>query len=146
MALSAWLMTWIPAERFGTLYYYIGRIYPLIVWLTCFSAAGLGLLLASRFGLDARQFKAFLRGQRIPLSIAGIALLVFGLVSWAIALRVVNMRWQDEDFWYGAGVPLLPIQVLLAVATTIALVILANKFFAKGNVVFRHVGRSRYAE
>jgi hypothetical protein len=136
--LSAWLMTWIPAERFGTLYYYIGHVYPFIVWLTCFSAAGLILLLANRFGVDARQFRAFLREQRIPLLMTGAALLIFGLISWAVALRVVNMRWQDEDFWYGAGVPLLPFQVLLAVAATIALVIIANKFSAKSNFWKKH--------
>ena len=83
--LSAWLMTWIPTERFGTLYYYIGHVYPFIVWLTCFSAAGLILLLANRFGLDARQFIALLREQRIPLLMSGAALLIFGLISWAVA-------------------------------------------------------------
>ncbi len=126
--LSAWVMTWIPAERFGGLYYYIGRVYPFIVWLTCFSAAGLILLLSNRFGLDVRQFRAFLREQRVVFFIAGAALLIFGFVSWAVASRVVNMRWQDEDFWYGAGVPLLPFQTLLAVVASIALVVVANKF------------------
>ncbi|MGC1378852.1 MAG: hypothetical protein WA821_21650 [Anaerolineales bacterium] len=136
--LAAWLMTWIPAERFGTLYYYVGRVYPFIVWLTCFSAAGLALLLASRFGLDVKQFRAFLREQRIPLWISGAALLIFGLLSWAVALRVVNMRWQDEDFWYGAGVPLLPLQVLLAVAASIALVVIAKKFILAGKFEKKH--------
>ncbi len=127
--LSAWWMTWTPAERFGELYYYIVRAYPFIVWLNCVSGVGLLLLLADRFGLDTRQFIAFLREQRISFLIAGVALLIFGLISWAVSLRVVGMRWQDEDFWYGAGVPILPFQVLLAAVACIALVVIVNRFF-----------------
>jgi len=127
--LSAWLMTWTPAERFATLYYYIVRVYPFIVWLTCVSGAGLILLLANRFGAQTGQVKAFVQEQRVSFLIAGAALLIFGLISWAVSFRVVGMGWQEEDYWYGAGVPLLPFQVLLAAIASIALVIVANKFF-----------------
>jgi hypothetical protein len=126
--LCAWLVTWIPAEQFGTLYYYIGHIYPVIVWLTCFSAVGLAFLLANRFGLDTKQFRAFLAEQRVSLLIAGVALLVFGLICWAVAFRVVNISGLVEDFWYGAGVPLLPLQVLFATAVSIGLVIISKRF------------------
>lgn len=126
--ISTWLMVWTPAERFGTLYYYIGRIYPFVVWLTCFSAVGLVLLLANRFGIDSTKFRVFLREQRVSLFVAGIVLLIFGFLAWAISFRVVNMRWQDEDFWYGAGVPLLGLQVLLALLASIGLAIVGHKF------------------
>lgn len=126
--ISTWLVVWTPAERFGTLYYYIGRIYPFVIWLACFSAIGLVLLLANRFGVDLGKFRVFLREQRVSLVFAGIALLVFVFLAWVISFRVINMRWQDEDFWYGAGVPLLGLQVLLALVASIGSAIVANKF------------------
>ena len=126
----AWLAVWTPAERFGTYYYYFVRVYPFVVWLTCFCAVGLILLCANRFGVNVAQFRAFLREQRSSFLVSGVALLVFGLLSWAVAVRVVNMRWQEEDFWYGAGVPLLPLQVLLSVVFSIGAGWIANKFFA----------------
>src|SRR5258706_341120 len=130
--LAAWLMTWTPAERFGEWYYYIVRIYPFIVWLNCVSGVGVLLLVAGNFGVDTRKFTAFLREQRVSFLIAGAAVLIFGIIAWAVSLRVVGMRWQEEDFWYGAGVPLLPFQVLLAAAASMALVIIVNKFSTMG--------------
>jgi len=128
----AWLAVWTPAERFGTYYYYFVRVYPFVVWLTCFCAVGLVLLFANRFGVNLRQFKAFLREQRASFWASGVALLVFGVVSWLVVVRVVNMRWYEEDFWYGAGVPLLPLQVLLSVAISIGVGWIVNKFLAGG--------------
>lgn len=131
--LLAWLITWMPAERFGTFYYYLGRLYPFIVWLTCFSAAGLFLLLAYRDGLDLKQFGAFLREHRVSFMVAGIALLIFGLIALGIVSRVVNMPWYEEDFWYGAGVPLLAWQVLIALAASAVIAFVVKKFFAVKN-------------
>lgn len=126
---AAWTVTWTPAERFGTYYYYLGRLYPFIIWLTCFSAAGLILLVAHRFGLNIQQFVAFLREQRALWMFAVITLVIFGLLALAVNFRVVHMRWYEEDFWYGAGVPLLTAQVLFATLTSVALIVVARKFF-----------------
>jgi hypothetical protein len=131
--LLAWSIIWTPAERFGTFYYYLGRLYPFIVWLTCFSAVGLFLLFTYRFGLNLEQFKVFLREQRIVFTIAGVALLIFGLLAVVASFRVVNMRWFEEDFWYGAGVPILVLQVLLAVFVSTLLAVVARKVLATKN-------------
>lgn len=130
--LAAWCITWIPAKHFGTFYYYLGRLYPFIVWLMCSSGIGLALLLVCRFGLNFVQFRDFLRKQRAVLIVAFIALFAFGLVALGIILRVIHMQWFEEDFWYGAGVPVLVLQVLLAIVTCLVFVILGRKFSAKG--------------
>lgn len=124
----AWAITWIPAEKFGTFYYYLGRLYPFIVWLTCFSAAGLLLFLANHFGLNVARFKGFLRQQRVVLIVAALVLLGFGLLAVGVSARVVNMPWYEEDFWYGAGVPVLTLQVLLAIVISLTVSFLARKF------------------
>ncbi len=131
---AAWCILWTSAESFGTWYYYLGRLYPFIVWLTCFGAGCLFLLLAYRFGLNTRQFNTFLREQRVVFMVAGFALLIFGLLAIAVAFRVVNMRWYEEDFWYGAGVPVLTVQVLLALLIMIGLTIIARKLLRTKNL------------
>lgn len=125
---AAWAVTWIPAEKFGTFYYYLGRLYPFVIWLTCFSGGGFLLLLAHHFGLNIVRFKDFLREQRMVFTVAGLILLVFGLLAWGVSVRVVNMPWYEEDFWYGAGVPVLALQVLISVAISIAVSFLLRRF------------------
>ena len=129
--LFSWVTVWTPSERFGTFYYYMGRLYPFLVWLTCFSGAGSLLLLVKHFGLARRQFGIFLREQWIPFSVAGVALLVFGLTAWVVSFRVVNMSWRDEDFWYGAGVPLLGMQVLFATLASVGFLVVASGKFGQ---------------
>ncbi len=131
--LAAWVTAWTPAERFGTSYYYLERLAPLIIWLTCFSAVGLFLLLAHHFGLDVKQFTFFLHEQRNTFLVAGAALITFVPIAIAVASRVVNMGRYEEDFWYGAGVPLLVMQVLFAVSVSVGLALLTHTSFAAKN-------------
>lgn len=126
--LFAWLIIWTPADHFGKFYYYIQHITPFLVWLTCFSATSVVLLMANHFGVNGKQFSNFIQKNRILFGIAGAALLVFAFIAVTVMFRVVNMRWQDEDFWYGAGVPLLSLQVFLAIALSITSAIILRKF------------------
>ena len=134
-ALLAFLLTWLilstPLERFGPFFYYISHLILFLVWLAVFSGVGVALLLADRFGVSIGQFMAFVREHRGLFGVAGVALLIFGFISIAVLFRVINMRWQEEDFWYGAGVPLLPLQVLVALLASIVLAIFAKKIEKK---------------
>ena len=115
--LVAWALLWIPSERFGEMAPYHLRFYTFIIWLACASGIALALLLAIRSGIWIIQFKEYLKQQRSIFLAAGICLIVFGLVAWGSSQRVVGMT-GEEDFWYGAGVPVLVTQVLVALVVS----------------------------
>jgi hypothetical protein len=128
--LAGWITTWTPLERFGSAYYYILGVFPFIVWLTCASAASLLLLLSARFGLSKRIMEIF-QDQRTVLSLTAAALSIFGLLAWAAASRVAGMQPAEEDFWYGAGVPVLALQVQLALIAGLGLAAFIKRWVAQ---------------
>jgi len=135
---ASWIVTWTPLERFGSAYYYVQGIYPFIVWLTCFSAAAI-LLLFAQTGLDFKRIKEYFQDQRMVLIISTGALILFGLLAWLASTHVVGMRPDEEDFWYGAGVPILAFQVQLALLIGIGLVFLIDKWITKISISSRRI-------
>jgi hypothetical protein len=127
-ALAGWLTIWTPLENFGRAYYYLLGSFPFIVWLTCASAGGLGLLLAARFGWHTTAGKASLQNNRSLFGLSAAALAGFGLLALVARVRVVGVRPEDEDFWYGAGVPVLAFQVLAALLLGLGLAALLERW------------------
>lgn len=132
--IAGWVVTWMPLERFGSAYYYVQGIYPFIVWLTCVNAIGTLLLLSAQTGLDFKKIKEYFREQRIVFIIAVLLLVVFGLLAWLASTRVVGVRPDEEDFWYGAGVPILAFQVQLALIVGLGLAFLIDKWVTKKSI------------
>ena len=135
---TAWAMLWTPPERFGNFQEYILRFYPFIIWLVCMSGVAVLILLAVRYGVWIDQFQSHLRQQRGFWMVAGATLIVIGLLAWAASVRVVGMT-TEEDFWYGAGVPVLTIQVLIAALVSLFFSMLWKKFRGsqRGNISIR---------
>jgi hypothetical protein len=131
VSLAGWLTVWTPLESFGKGYYYVLGVFPLIIWLTCASAGGTFLLFASRVGLNLRSAREYVRNQRSAFSLTAAALIIFGLLTWAAASHVVGMQPAEEDFWYGAGAPVLAFQVQLALLGGIGLGALLKKWTAQ---------------
>ncbi len=127
---AAWLIAWTPLERFGTLFFYFTRIQPLIIWLACASGLGLILLLAARFGLHPGELLQQLRAEKSAVW-AAAALAAFALIALVASRLIVRVNPAQEDFWYGAGVPILPLQVLAALATGLAFGALEARFRQK---------------
>jgi hypothetical protein len=125
---AGWCLIWTPLENFEGLYYYLMGVYPFIIWLTCSSAIALILLLASRYGLNIRQWLSNLQNRRVPFIVAAGALIIFALIAWAASFRVVGVKPVDEDFWYGAGVPVLAFQVLAALFIGVGLSALISQW------------------
>ena len=128
LALAGWTMIWTPLESFGGLFYYIQGLYPWLVWLTCVCLGALGLLLAARFGFNIHRWKEIRQNQRITFLVAGGSLLIFGLLAWIASQRILNVKPADEDFWYGAGAPILAFQVLGALIAGLAISMLIQKY------------------
>jgi hypothetical protein len=135
--LAGWITTWTPLESFGSLYYYILGVFPFVVWLTCTSAAGVLLLLSAKVGLDFKRIREYFQEQRVVFIVSAMALILFGLLAWAATSRVVGMQPAEEDFWYGAGAPVLVLQVQLALIAGIILVVLSRKWLVQTHARFR---------
>lgn len=115
IAIAAWLLAWTPAEQFGRYYYYALRLIPLAGWLS-FACGTFGLyLLITWRGIDLQNGRAHLQQNRAGFAAGSAALLAFALIGWLASQRIVGMNPQEEDFWYGAGVPVLAWQVLAAI-------------------------------
>jgi hypothetical protein len=132
--LVSWVTVWTPLERFGSAYYYVQGVSPFIVWLTCASAAATTLLLFAQAGLDSKKIKEYLQGQRIALIISALVLALFGILAWFASTHVVGMQPGEEDFWYGAGVPVLALQVQLALLAGVGLAFLIDRWTLKASI------------
>ncbi len=126
--LSGWVLLWTPLENFGKFYYYALGAFPFLVWLTCASGGMLILFLAARFGINSRQWKETVRSQRAAFVVAGLALAILAALTWMASLRVMGMKPEEEDFWYGAGAPVLAFQVLVALIIGLGLSALLSKW------------------
>lgn len=116
---AAWALTWLPAEKSGSLYYYFIGIQPLLGWLAFASGLALLLCLTLRPDFSMENGLAYWKSQSVALQTALFSLLVFGMITAAILLLKI---WDSEEpFYYGAGVPLLVWQVYALVLVTVLL-------------------------
>jgi hypothetical protein len=105
---AGWILLLMPSYRLGGLAGYIQGLVPVIGWVTASGAVASVMILLERKNdspnLNA-QTRLILRASSIPfvflaLSFAFIAITGFGII-------------YPADYWYGAGVPLLGLQVML---------------------------------
>ncbi|HEY3369459.1 MAG TPA: hypothetical protein VGK10_01345 [Prolixibacteraceae bacterium] len=119
--LIGWVLAWTPLESFGGAYYYFLRAYPFIIWLTAAFFIAIFLLLSSLYGVHLKDWIEHIQDQKITFLVAGICAVIFTLLAWISFHRVVGVTPADEDFWYGAGVPVLTFQVIFALLIGVAL-------------------------
>jgi len=125
---AAWTLAWTPAERFGSGYYYALRFLPVAGWLALASGTGALLLLVAQHGLHLPNWQAAWREQRSGLVVSGLAGASFALIAWLASTRIFDVTPAEEDFWYGAGVPVLAWQVITALLGGVATAWAENKF------------------
>ena len=113
--IAGWGASFAPAYRYGDLKDYFIRIAPIIHWLTFAGAATLAVSWVEKYGLHWQYFLDALHAQKKILLVTSITLAVFILAWVLIAASGLGVR-VSEDYWYGAGVPLLGVQVFLALA------------------------------
>ncbi|MBI5943880.1 MAG: hypothetical protein HY864_05885 [Chloroflexi bacterium] len=111
--IAGWIASFTPPYRFGDFKEYFIRISPIINWLTFASLLTLAISSIEKYGFNWQQLVHVLRAQRKTLVIALISMAVFTLTWVMIAVTGMGVR-VSEDYWYGAGVPILGLQVLLA--------------------------------
>jgi hypothetical protein len=109
--LAVWIALLTPSYRLaGNISEYAVRLYPVLVWLAVVSAAAMLVLILSRAHVS---LSSVILAKRTTIQ-AGAVILLFFLFVWAItALTGIGLR-DREDYWYGAGVPVLGLQVLFS--------------------------------
>jgi len=123
--LSGWVLIFLPSYRLGGLAGYVERLSPIIGWLTVSGAVTSVLILMERRG---QAFWSF-NNDKIILKIASIVLGIFFLLALIVLATGVGIHYP-ADYWYGAGVPILGLQVLFSLLVGSA-VLLSEKWLAR---------------
>ncbi len=121
--ISGWIISFTPAYRFLDFKEYFARLSPIINWLTFVSALTFTVAWIEEYGFDWKHLRDVLRAQKKTLTFALIPLTIFALTWFLISTSGLGLQ-VSEDYWYGAGVPVLLIQVLLAFALGLCMFVL----------------------
>lgn len=101
-----WTGCFLPSYRAGWLGNYWARIQPIMVFLLCVGAATLTVFLARQVNFSNLRIKSTGTFRlSVVLFIASLGIVGFMLITkYGLFAR--------EDFWYGAGVPILTLQLI----------------------------------
>jgi hypothetical protein len=121
----SWIGTFLPTYRAGFFTNYWPRLQPLMLFLLLFSASTLVVLLWMRRTRAARDFqdRRVIRTSFVLFSICLVILVVLLFTKYGVSDR--------EDFWYGAGVPLLASQLLTAILAGVLFLLIGRNWNTK---------------
>lgn len=119
---AGWILLLMPSYRLGGLAGYIQRLAPIVGWLAGSGAVTSLVLLFERRNLSPNPDPQ----NRIILRVAFILFAFFVLSFALIAVTGVGIVYP-ADYWYGAGVPLLGLQVLFCLFVGAVVLLLEHK-------------------
>jgi len=110
--LLCWIALFLPPYRLaGNLSGYVARLYPVIVWLTVATTVTMLILLIER---KQESVRSIILENKTALWAGLVVLAILAVTGILIVMTGIGVRYR-EDYWYGPGVPVLGLQVLLAV-------------------------------
>lgn len=109
------IVSCMPLYRFGDFQDYFIRIYPFAVWFTFVSGLTFVVSWIEKYRFHWAYFFDMLRAQKKILTVALISLSTIALI-WVFIAKTGMGLWVTDGYWYGAGVPILGLQVLFAFA------------------------------
>ena len=122
MAISAWILLWMPAYRFGGLAAKYERILPVAIWLGLVCGQMLIALLIWQDVFNAKRFWSAVRCEKSLWWFVLSGLGLFSLVQVA-AVRLDFITMHDTQQYNPPGAPVLPLQVMASwLAGALALV------------------------
>ncbi len=122
LLLSCWIILFLPSYRLGRLAGYIERLSPIIIWLAVIGAVMTVILILERKGTVRSA------GQdRIILKAGAVFLGLFIIMALIVAATGIGVRYP-ADYWYGAGVPVLGLQVLFSFLAGAMVLLLEQRF------------------
>lgn len=103
----------LPSYHFGEYSAYYIRLQPLLIWLGALGAQLLTCILFSRrFEILDHLRNSSMENKKVIRNTI-LILSIFILLWFIIAQTGIGIS-TDEDFWYEAGVPILPAQILIS--------------------------------
>jgi hypothetical protein len=99
-----------PSYRLGRFASYVLRLQPILLWLTLTSVITLLIFIIER---RQKSLWSITTENRISLKVGIISLIILTLIALLVIFTGIGIR-RPEDYWYGAGVPVLGSQVLLS--------------------------------
>jgi hypothetical protein len=127
--ISGVIVSCLPLYRFGDFQGYFIRIFPLVVWLTFISSLTFVIACAEKYGFHWAYFLETLHAQKKTLSIAIISTITFALI-WIFIAKTGLGLWVGDGYWYGAGVPVLGLQIVFAFAIGMGVLFLERSSFS----------------
>lgn len=108
--LLLWILLFLPSYRLGVIASYLARLFPILVWLIVTSSATiLVLLFERRKGMVKGSFMGNWTSLKTSLIVFSILLLI------AFIMMFTGLGIHDPaDYWYGAGVPILGLQIIFS--------------------------------
>lgn len=115
---GSYILVLSPLERFAALQPYLIRVYPYFIWLLFFSGLIFLISILGTYEFNRTAARAAIRSRKHALLIALTALFL-ALSFWNLS------QWfdlyQPEEYTYGAGVPVLGLQVLIALGAALGI-------------------------
>lgn len=109
--IACWIALFMPSYRLpGNLAGYAAGLYPVIAWLAVVGAVTMRILIRER---KQESISAVVSENKSALPAALIVfalLLLTGILAFTTGIGIR----QPEDYWYGAGVPVLGLQILFS--------------------------------
>lgn len=132
--ISGWVLIFTPSYRLGGLAGYVDGVSPIIGWLAVTGAATSLVILFERNDGSVRSSKTdavVFKGGFICL---GLLLLV------ALVMFITGLGYrQPTQYWFGAGVPVLGLQVLFSLFVGAVVLLLEKRLGVFSNRRFDHV-------
>jgi hypothetical protein len=119
---TGWVLLFLPDYRLGVLAGYIHRLTPIIGWLAATGAVTSAIILLERKSDSANPNEQ----RRITLRVAFILFVFFVFSFVFIGFTGIGIVYP-ADYWYGAGVPMLGLQVLTCMLLGAAFLFLENR-------------------
>ena len=125
---SGWIVFFMPLYRFGDFQDDFVRISPILIWLIFVSSLTFVIAWIEKYGFHWQYFLSTLHTQTIVIKIVLISTTVFALIWVLIATTGIGL-WVSDGYWYGAGVPILGLQIVFAFAIGMGALFLERSSF-----------------
>ena len=117
-----WIGCFLPPYRVGILTNYWISIRPFMIFVLVISLATLAVIVIKRSRLRMHHLKIS-KTHSLTFLLLIIVLLILGTMFYSgLGIRI------SDDFWYGAGVPILSSQLILAIVCGIFFLHIENRF------------------
>ena len=123
LLLSCWIILFLPSYRLGRLAGYVERLSPIIIWLAVIGAVMTVVLILERKGMAVRSADK----NRTILKSGAVFMGMFIILALIVAATGIGVRYP-ADYWYGAGVPVLGLQVLFSLLAGALVLLLEQRF------------------